>query len=159
MMTIHHRPNLSAFKVLTPILALAWFMTGMTAELPKDSVVPSVRYEVNCPASATVAENCEVGRATYVGWRAFHTHCFQCHGGSALGSTFAPNLLDRFNQHVDYGRFHYVLFHGYTGHVGAMPSFAKNIAVIKDLDALYAYLSARADCVLPAGRPKLKVGN
>ena len=113
-------------------------------------------YDVSCPAGATQAEKCQVGKETYVGWRSFHTHCFQCHGGSAMGSTFAPNLMERFNTRVDYERFNYVLHNGYTGKVGAMPSFAKNSAVLKDMDPLYSYLRARADGALPAGRPVKK---
>jgi nucleoid-associated protein YgaU len=113
-------------------------------------------YDVSCPEGAAQAEKCQVGKETYIGWRSFHTHCFQCHGGSGMGSTFAPNLMDRLNSSVDYARFKHVLQNGYTGKVGAMPSFAKNTAVLKDTDALYGYLRARADGVLPAGRPVKK---
>ncbi len=113
-------------------------------------------YDVSCPDGATRAEDCEVGQSTYVGWRSFHAHCQQCHGGSALGSTFAPNLLERFNTRVDYARFQDVLHHGYTGNVGAMPSFEKNSAVLKDLEPIYQYLRARADGKLPPGRPLKK---
>ena len=113
-------------------------------------------YDVSCPAGATQAEKCEVGKETYIGWRSYHTHCFQCHGGSGMGSTFAPNLMDRLNTVVDYERFKHVLNNGYTGKVGAMPSFAKNSAVLKDTDALYGYLRARAEGALPAGRPVKK---
>jgi len=113
-------------------------------------------YDVSCPAGASQAEKCQVGKETYIGWRSFHTHCFQCHGGSAMGSTFAPNLMERFKTRVDYARFKHVLNNGYTGKVGAMPSFAKNTAVLKDTDALYSYLRARTDGALPAGRPVKK---
>jgi mono/diheme cytochrome c family protein len=113
-------------------------------------------YDVSCPAGAKQAEKCEVGKETYLGWRSYHTHCFQCHGGSAMGSTFAPNLLDRLNTVVDYERFKHVLNNGYTGKVGAMPSFAKNSAVLRDTDALYGYLRARAEGAIPAGRPVKK---
>ena len=54
--------------------------------------------QIECPKDATSAETCLVDKPTYIGWRTFHTHCFQCHGGSALGSTFAPSLLDRLDQ-------------------------------------------------------------
>jgi hypothetical protein len=113
-------------------------------------------YDVSCPAGAAQAEKCEVGKETYIGWRSYHTHCFQCHGGSGMGSTFAPNLMDRLNTVVDYERFKHVLNNGYTGKVGVMPSFAKNSAVLKDTDALYGYLRARAEGALPAGRPVKK---
>ncbi len=146
--------NVRVFSGLTALLAA----TALSAaELPKNEA-PEVlpQYAVECPEGATAAEACQVSKETYIGWRTFHAHCFQCHGGSALGSSFAPNLVDRFNQHVDYGRFSYVMEHGYTGQMGAMPAFAKNPAVSKDVDALYAYLRARADGELPPGRPVRK---
>jgi mono/diheme cytochrome c family protein len=120
---------------------------------------PAVRdaglsYTVQCEPEAKAAEACSVDKDTYNGWRAFSAHCLQCHGGSAMGSTFAPNLMERFNDHVDHERFEYVLHNGFTGNMGAMPSFATNPAVLKAQDQLYRYLRSRADGVLPAGRPK-----
>ena len=113
-------------------------------------------YEVECPAKATSATVCITGAPTYFGWRTYHADCFQCHGGSALGSSFAPSLIDRLNQHVDFERFEYVLHHGYTGRTGAMPSFEKSKRVMKHLPDIYLYLRARSDNVLPPGRPKRK---
>jgi mono/diheme cytochrome c family protein len=133
--------------------------TGPSTTDPKaDPAVagPAPVYDVSCPAGATQAEKCQVGKDTYVGWRSFATHCVQCHGGSAMGSTFAPNLAERLKTRVDWLRFHYVMHHGYTGKVGAMPSFAKNNAVLKDMGPIYSYLLARADNALPPGRPVKK---
>src|SRR5262245_61830260 len=47
---------------------------------------------------------CLVDKATYVGWRTFHSTCFVCHGPNALGSTFAPNLVERLKE-IDKARF------------------------------------------------------
>ena len=111
-------------------------------------------YTVDCPADASAAETCTVDKNTYFGWRTFAANCQVCHGGSALGSTFAPNLLDRLNSRVDYPRFIEVLTNGYTGQVGAMPSWKSNTAVMQHADDLYRYLRARADGKLPPGRPE-----
>jgi mono/diheme cytochrome c family protein len=112
------------------------------------------KYEVNCPKGATDASTCKVDKGTYIGWRTFSTTCQVCHGGSGMGSTFAPNLMERFNKEgVDYPRFKYAVTHGYHGHVGAMPAWDKNPQVMKNLDNLYRYLKARADDTLPEGRP------
>ena len=128
---------------------------GTAAELPRDSEVGNPPgYTVDCAEGATDARLCKVDAQTLLGWRAFHTHCSQCHGGSGLGSTFAPNLQERFNTRVDFARFSFVLHHGYHGQVGVMPSFEQNKAVLAARDALYAYLSARAKGVLPPGRPQ-----
>ncbi len=112
-------------------------------------------YSVSCAEGAKSASQCEVDKDTYTGWRTYATSCQVCHGGGGLGSTFAPNLLIRLNQEgVDYGRFIYVIEHGYSGPVGAMPAWANNNSVMKQRDMLYKYLRARADDALPNGRPR-----
>lgn len=124
-----------------------------SAASPADTA-PS--YDVSCATDAKAAEQCQVDKDTYIGWRTFAGQCQVCHGGSALGSTFAPNLLDRFHTRVDYPRFVEVVTHGYTGQVGAMPAWKGNPNVEPHIDQLYRYLKARADGVLPAGRPVRK---
>lgn len=115
---------------------------------------PPPDYTVECPAEAANASACSVDLTTYDGWKTYKVECQQCHGGGGLGSTFAPNLLVRFNEAgVDYGRFLYVIDHGYTGQMGVMPSLAKNPRVQMHKAALYAYLRARADGRMPIGRP------
>ncbi len=111
------------------------------------------KYEVECAAGATTAEKCTVDKETYVGWRTFAGQCQVCHGASALGSTFAPNLLGRFHSRVDYPRFVDVVLHGYHGQVGVMPAWKGNPNVEPHIDAIFSYLKARADGVLPSGRP------
>lgn len=111
-------------------------------------------YEVQCPAGATAAEQCKVDKDTYIGWRTFASQCQVCHGGSALGSTFAPNLLERFHQRVDHARFVAVVTHGFRGQVGAMPAWKGNPNVMPHVDQMYRYLKARADAALPPGRPE-----
>ena len=128
---------------------------GRTVDLPKDpDAGEPPGYCVACPKDVAHAEACEVDKPTYIGWRAFQLHCFQCHGPGGIGTTFAPSVIDLMNQHVDYARFSYVMKHGYTGRTGAMPTFEKNNAVLKDLGKIYGYLRARADGALPVGRPK-----
>lgn len=120
-------------------------------EAAAEAASPS--YQVDCPDGAARAEDCTVDQFTYVGWRTYQSQCFQCHGGSGLGTTIAPNLMERFNKNVDHERFVKVMKEGFTGQMGAMPSFDGNPNVIPHLDNLYAYLRARADDALPAGRP------
>ena len=110
-------------------------------------------YTVQCAPGAGAAEQCSVDKDTYIGWRTFASQCQVCHGGSALGSTFAPNLLDRFHERVDHPRFVEVVTNGFRGQVGAMPAWKGNPNVMPHVDQLYRYLKARADGVLPPGRP------
>jgi mono/diheme cytochrome c family protein len=119
-----------------------------------EATAAAAGYQVDCPPGAAAAEVCKVDKGTYVGWRTFAANCQVCHGGSGLGSTFAPNLLDRLNTRVDQARFDYVLENGYTGQVGAMPAWKAKRDVMGNAENLYHYLRARADGVLPPGRPQ-----
>lgn len=151
---IEERAMNKLLSVSTGLLLLAG--NAMAAHEPRDETAGEApEYMVVCADGAVNAKQCEVDKATYIGWRTYATNCQVCHGGSGLGSTFAPNLMDRFNKEgVDYARFKYVISEGYSGNVGAMPAWKKNKGVMKGLDSLYIYLQARADEKLPQGRPK-----
>lgn len=95
---------------------------------------------------------CVTDKATYVGWRTFHSTCHACHGQNAVGSTFAPSLL----KDIEKERFVDVVTNGYTGQIGVMPAWGQNPNVKDFIDELYAYQQARADGVLKPGRPKRK---
>ncbi len=133
------------------LLALCGASSSVSAETPAEA---SVAATVTCPEGAQAAEACTVDKDTYFGWRTFAANCQVCHGGSGLGSTFAPNLLERLNNKVDRPRFMFVLENGYTGQVGAMPAWKTKQDVMKNADNLYRYLHARATGQLPAGRPE-----
>lgn len=110
-------------------------------------------YDVDC---SKVDENgekyCLTDKATYVGWRTFHSTCHVCHGQNAVGSSFAPSLL----HHIDKKVFVDTVTNGRTGQIGVMPAWGKNPNVKDFIDELYAYQQARADGVLLPGRPKRK---
>ena len=59
--------------------------------------------------------------------------------------------LDKLRE-IDKARFVDVVTNGYQGQVGVMPAWKENPNVMKWLDHLYAYLMARTDGVIPAGR-------
>ena len=40
----------------------------------------------------------KVDESTFLGWRAFHSACHACHGVDAVGTSVAPNLVDRVKQ-------------------------------------------------------------
>ncbi|RME34135.1 MAG: hypothetical protein D6786_05735 [Gammaproteobacteria bacterium] len=128
---------------------------ALAAHEPRDeNAPPEPTYKVECAEGATSATQCKVDKETYVGWREYKANCQVCHGGGGMGSTFAPNLQERFNKEgVDWPRFYYVIEHGYTGQMGAMPPWDKNKRVMKMRANLYRYLKARADGKLPLGRP------
>ena len=92
-------------------------------------------------------------KKTYIGWRTFSSNCLRCHGQDAVGSTFAPSLVDRMKE-IDKEQFMNSVANGYKGQVGIMPPWKDNPNVAKRFEELYGYLAARADGSLPAGRPK-----
>ncbi len=115
-------------------------------------------YSVECGQVNNAGEPfCYVDGDTYIGWRTFHGFCHVCHAQDAVGSTFAPNLLDRMNE-SDMTKDLFVerVNEGFTGQVGVMPPWKDDPNVRKRYDELYAYLMARASGALPPGRPKKK---
>ncbi|MFK8068567.1 MAG: c-type cytochrome [Gammaproteobacteria bacterium] len=141
----------------TIVISLSFFLSALVfaAHEPRlESEEAQPEYSIECTENARSASACKVDQLTYDGWKTFKIECQQCHGGGAMGSTFAPNLMERMNKEgVDYGRFLYVMDNGYTGKMGVMPSLEKVPRVQKNKAALFSYLKARADGVLPNGRP------
>jgi len=116
----------------------------------------SALYSVECGQVNDAGEPfCYLDRDTYIGWRTFHGFCHRCHAQDAVGSTFAPNLLDRI-QGFDFDAFVDRTANGFTGQVGVMPPWKDNPNVSKRYKELFAYLKARSDGALPRGRPKKK---
>ena len=109
-------------------------------------------YTVNCEESGG-KRVCKVDKKTYVGWRTYHAVCHACHAQDAVGSTFAPSLVERLKV-IDEARFMDVLANGYSGQIGVMPGWKDDPNVNKKYNELYAYLKARSDGILPPGRPK-----
>ena len=100
----------------------------------------------------------KVDKGTYNGYRRFHGTCHACHGQDALGSSFAPALIESLKT-VDYDTFVKTVMEGRqvtdaSGAVKVMPSFGKDPNITKHLDDLYRFLKARSDGVLAPGRPK-----
>lgn len=115
-------------------------------------------YSVECGHVNEDGESfCYVDRATYIGWRTYHGFCHVCHAQDAVGSTFAPSLLERMRQpDMSKDLFKERLANGFTGQVGVMPPWKDNPNVSKRYNELYAYLMARASGDLPPGRPERK---
>ncbi len=120
----------------------------VVAEAATDGDKP---YDIECDDSG----NCLVDKATYIGWRTYHNACHVCHAQDAVGSTFAPSLVTRLQQ-IDKERFYSSVNKGYQGQIGVMPAWENDPNVSPRIDDLYAYLKARSDGALPAGRPERK---
>ena len=99
------------------------------------------------------ARTCKIDLWLMRGYRAF-SQCQVCHGLGGAGSTIGPSLLDKLGGEIGRARFMDVVANGYQGQIGVMPPWKENPNVMKYVDQLYAYLKARADRVLPAGKLK-----
>jgi hypothetical protein len=120
-------------------------------------------YRVECSADVIPegGVRCRTDLATFLGKRVFDEYCATCHARDALGSSFAPALGERV-RNLDRARFRAVLEGGYAGEAAAMSRWADIPAVRTYADALWSYLSARAngdlapgpiDLLPDAGRP------
>jgi hypothetical protein len=107
---------------------------------------PAASPTVECDAAGV----CRADLATYVGWRVFHVQCATCHARDALGSSFAPNLLERIRG-MDQRAFFRALDDGYMGPDDPAPPRGANPDVARYYAELWSYLSARARDELPPG--------
>ena len=91
-------------------------------------------------------------KVEYEGWRRFMTVCARCHGDDAVGGVMAPDLRKTVSSDsASRESFHATVTQGRP--TKGMPSF-KGSVDSEHIDAIYAYLRARASNELPAGRPK-----
>lgn len=94
-------------------------------------------------AAATVYED------VYNGWKWWHVYCYRCHGQDATGSTLAPNIADPARRLAP-AAFLKIVRDG-TPDTG-MQAWGK-LLDDKQIGQLHLYVRARADKVLPPGRP------
>ncbi|ROO26752.1 c-type cytochrome [Salinisphaera orenii] len=117
-------------------------------------------YVVECADG----RDCKVGEDVMTGYEKFGSHCSQCHGQNAEGSTFAPSLVQRLKD-MNQGRFTAAVAGGVTrmdsttGQYSVMPAWSENKDVMNNLQQIWAFLRARSDGELPAGRPEPLEGN
>jgi cytochrome c5 len=138
--------------VVSSLALCAWLSAGGVVYNGASAEEEEV-YTVVCAEDARGGGQCQVDKKTFVGWRTYHAFCHQCHAQDAVGSTFAPSLVERLKD-IDKERFLNVVENGYTGQIGVMPAWKDNPNITKRYEELYAYLKARSDGALPPGRPK-----
>ena len=97
---------------------------------------------------------------TFSGFRRYHSECHVCHGPDGEGSTYAPGLLELLKT-ASYDDFMLVVASGRevvrADKQSKMPALGDNRNVMCYIDDIYVYLKARADGVLPRGRPAKRV--
>jgi mono/diheme cytochrome c family protein len=135
-------------RLVTPALLAAGLAFGsgtnaLATEVPEGKIYSD---HVQC----NEGEACKIDLHLTRGYRAF-AQCQVCHGLTGEGSTIAPSLIEKL-QDIDQERFNEVVTNGYTGQIGVMPGWKDNPNVMNHIEALYIYLMARSDGVLPGGR-------
>ena len=139
------RANVFIFSIFIFSIVLASLGFLLSTAVLADEEKP---YTVQCNG-----DKCKVDKKTYIGWRQFHATCHVCHGQDAVGTTIAPNLVEKLKQ-IDKERFMDVVHNGYKGQIGVMPAWKDDPNVNKYFEEFYAYLKARSDGVLGPGRPE-----
>ena len=138
--------------------ALTWWATAavvaVLAGISGPAAVAEEPYDghIQCETEGD-PKSCRIDLWLTRGYRAF-SQCQVCHGLDGSGSTIGPSLLEKLDGDVNRERFMDVVANGYQGQIGVMPPWKENPNVMRYVDQLYAYLKARADKVLPAGKIK-----
>jgi methanol metabolism-related c-type cytochrome len=103
-----------------------------------------------------IAKDGTVDWYTFSGFRRYHSECHVCHGPDGEGSTYAPGLLEPLKA-MSYPDFMLIVAAGRqvvrADKQSVMPALGDNANVRCYMEDLYIYLKARADGVLPRGRP------
>jgi mono/diheme cytochrome c family protein len=88
-------------------------------------------------------------RDVYNGWKWWHVYCYRCHGVDAAGSTLAPNLTDP-SKRLTPAAFLKIVRNGIPDK--GMQAWNK-LLDDEQIGQVHLYVRARADKVLPPGRP------
>jgi mono/diheme cytochrome c family protein len=99
--------------------------------------------------AAAAQNSSEVYKDVYNGWKWWHVYCYRCHGTNAVGGNLAPNLIDP-NEKMTLPQFLMIVRNGSDDK--AMQAWDK-LLDDKQITQIYTYVRARADKVLPPGRP------
>jgi len=105
-----------------------------------------VRAAAQAPAAAA---SDDLYKDVYNGWKWWHVYCYRCHGTDAVGTTNAPSLIDA-NEKLSRAAFTKIVREGVKDK--GMAAWDKLLDA-KQMGQLYVYVRARADKVLPPGRP------
>jgi mono/diheme cytochrome c family protein len=100
-------------------------------------------------SAAAVQNKADVYKDVYNGWKWWHVYCYRCHGMNAVGGNLAPNLIDP-NEKMPLPQFLMIVRNGSADK--AMQAWDK-LLDDKQIGQIYTYVRARADKVLPPGRP------
>lgn len=99
--------------------------------------------------------NLMVSQSEYNGWKTFAVNCTRCHGEDAIGSALAPSLVKSLQGPVNHDVFMTTVKNGRPEK--GMPAWG-SLMTDAQIEDMWAYLKARADGRLAAGRPRVRSG-
>lgn len=119
---------------------------------PSGSATSGTRTPAARDTKRTERDSLLVSGDEYQGWKWFHVYCYRCHGTDALGSTLAPNLRHSVSPQgtVTHDVFLTTVRDGRLAK--GMPSWDALLNT-QQIEQLYAYIKARSEGRLAAGRP------
>jgi mono/diheme cytochrome c family protein len=91
-----------------------------------------------------------VDARTYEGFRRYNAVCSHCHGLDGAGGSFGPSLIAA---PIAVADFRSAVLAGRARGTFVMNGYAGDSNVAPYVDAIYAYLRARADGAIGRGRP------
>jgi mono/diheme cytochrome c family protein len=106
-------------------------------------------FAFGSPPAAAVQNSAEIYKDVYNGWKWWHVYCYRCHGQNAVGGGLAPNLIDP-NEKFPLSDFLILVRNGNPEK--GMQAWDK-LLDDKQIGQIFTYVRARADKVLPPGRP------
>ena len=170
-------------RTYTALHRLAPWCTAVLAAVVAPG--PGAQPRVDPPPGDYRVIDGKVDRGTYTGWRMFHSTCYGCHGVGGVGTDIAPNLVERIKGLTPRAFATKVLTsyritvpasegssdnrtatreamieevmrqeRGARGQI-IMPAWETDTTVSPHVLDLFAYLTARADGKIGAGKPGL----
>jgi mono/diheme cytochrome c family protein len=106
-------------------------------------------------AARVPLDSLEASPAEYQGWKYFHVYCFRCHGVDAIGADLAPDLRRSVSDQGSVTRDVFITTVTEGRLAKGMPSW-KQVLSAEQITNLYAYVKARSERRLAAGRPHQK---
>jgi len=120
-------------------LTIAWVVTGALAG----------RIVHGSVGSAVTQQRTDLYKSVYNGWKMWHVYCYRCHGMNAIATTLGPSLIEPSGQ---FSRAEFLEFVRTGNPDKGMPAWNKLLDDNQIVD-IQTYVKARADKVLPPGRP------
>ena len=122
---------------------------GQIDRILREYGVPNLQTRVQAQAAPAAQKSQDIYQSVYNGWKWWHVYCFRCHGTNAIATTLAPDLIDP-NEKLTLKEFLQVVQNGSAD--GKMQAWSKLLDELQ-IAQIYTYVRARADKVLPPGRP------